>query len=93
MGRKIAFYPDKRNVLFVTRNNKNLIKFNYTGHGPPLESLEEAKYIGLTIGQDLKKKSHVNNVCTKTDKTLGFFRLNYHQFNLSANSETLFLWS
>jgi len=44
--------------------------------------LEEAKYIGLTIGQDLKKKSHVNNVCTKTDKTLGFFRLN----NISSTS-------
>jgi len=75
MGRNIAFHPDKRNVLFVTQN-KNLIKFNYTVHGPPLKSLEEAKYIGLTIGQDLKKKSHVNNVGTKTDKTLGFFRLN-----------------
>jgi hypothetical protein len=52
--------------------NKNLIKFNYTLHGYLLNSLEEVKSLGLTIRQDLKWKSCVNNICTRTNKTLGF---------------------
>jgi hypothetical protein len=70
----MAFHS-KKFVLSVTRN-KNLIKFNYTLHGHPLESLEEAKYSGLTIRQELKWKIHVNNVCTKTNATLAFLRRN-----------------
>jgi hypothetical protein len=49
--RKMAFHPDKLNVLSVNRNN-NPIKFNYTLNGHLLESLQEAKYLGLTIRQD-----------------------------------------
>jgi hypothetical protein len=33
----------------ISSRNKNLIKFNYTLHGYPFKSLEEAKYVGLTI--------------------------------------------
>ena len=68
---KMAFHPDKCNILSVTQN-KNLIKFNYTLHGYLLNSLEEVKSLGLTIRQDLKWKSCVNNICTRTNKTLGF---------------------
>lgn len=46
---KMAFHPDKRNVLYVIRSNIP-IKFNYTINGHPCESLE-AKYLGLTIGE------------------------------------------
>jgi len=70
----MAFHS-KNIVLSVTRS-KNLIKFNYTLHGHTLESLEEAKYSGLTIRQELKWKTHVNNVCTKTNATLSFLRRN-----------------
>jgi hypothetical protein len=52
--------------------NKSLIKFNYTLHGHPFESLEEARHLGPAIRQDLRWKSHVNNICTKTNKILGF---------------------
>jgi hypothetical protein len=67
----MAFHPNKCSALSVTRH-KYLINFNYTLHGHPLKSLEETKYIGLTIRQDLKWKSYVNNVCTKATKTLDF---------------------
>ena len=67
----MAFHPAKCNVGSVNRN-KNPIKFNCTLHGNPLESLEEAKYIGLTIRQYLNWKGHVSNVCMKSNKTLGF---------------------
>ena len=39
---KRDFLLEKCNVLAVTRNT-NMIKFNYTFHGHPLESLEHVK--------------------------------------------------
>ena len=68
---KTAFYLDKFNILSVARN-KAPTKFNHTLHGHPLESLEEVKYLGLTIRQDFKWKSHINNVCMKANNTLSF---------------------
>jgi hypothetical protein len=62
---KYVFHPDKCNVMSVTRN-KNPIKFNCTLYGHPLESLEEDRYVGLTIRQDINWKSHANNVCIET---------------------------
>jgi hypothetical protein len=55
MGRKrnMAFCPDKYNVLSATRK-KNPIKFKNTLHGHPLGSMEQAIYLGLTIGKDMK---------------------------------------
>jgi hypothetical protein len=51
--RKMAFRPDKYNVLSATRK-KNPIKFNNTLLGHPLGSMEQAIYLGLTIGKDIK---------------------------------------
>jgi hypothetical protein len=76
-----TFHPDKWNIPSVTQN-RNLIKSNYTIHSHLLESLEEAKYIGPTIRQDLEYESHVNiNVCTKANKTFGFL---HHNVNISS---------
>ena len=42
----------------------------YILHGHPPESLEEAKYFGLTTNRDIKwRGKHVNNVYTKVNKT------------------------
>jgi len=61
---KLLFIHKK---CLVTRN-KNPIKFNYTLHGHPLESLEEANSL-LSTNQhkDFKWKSHVTNLCTKAN--------------------------
>ena len=72
---KMAFHPDKCNVLSITRN-KTPIKHTYTLHGHELEHVDEAKYLGVTIQSDLKWESHVNNICNKANKTLGFLRRN-----------------
>ena len=57
--------------LGVGPNWKQLVKFAVKGrpcsHGHTLKSLEEAKYLGLTITEKI-----CNNVCTKANKSLGF---------------------
>ena len=38
--------------------------------------MDNIKYLGVTISKDLKWNAHVSNVCTKANRTLGFFRRN-----------------
>ena len=39
-----------------------------------LENVENIKYLGVTITNDLRWNTHVSNICTKTNRILGFLR-------------------
>ena len=51
--------------------------FIYSG-GTVLENVENIKYLGVTITNDLRWDTHVRNVCTKANRTLGFLRRNLY---------------
>ena len=51
---------------------------SYTLDGTVLENVENIKYLGVTIPNDLKWNTHVSNVCTKANRTLGFLRRNLY---------------
>ena len=38
--------------------------------------MDNIKHLGVTISKDLKWNTHVSNVCTKANRTLGFLRRN-----------------
>ena len=44
----------------------------------PFENVESIKYLGVTITSDLRWNTHVSNVCTKANSTLGFLRRNLY---------------
>ena len=46
--------------------------------GTDLENVESIKYFGVTITSDLRWNTHVSNVCTKANRTLGFLRRNLY---------------
>ena len=71
----MEFHPGKCNVLTISRK-PNPIKYNYSLHGHTLESVESAKYLGCLISSDLCWTKHVNSICGKANKTLGFLRRN-----------------
>ena len=48
----------------------------YTLEGTVLENVDSIKYLGVTIISDLKWNSHIRNVCSKANRTLGFLRRN-----------------
>ena len=77
MGKKwkMAFHPDKYNVLSITRK-KTPVKHTYTLHRHQLEHADKAKYMGVIIQSDLKWDSHINSLTTKANKTLEFLRRN-----------------
>ena len=47
-----------------------------TLEGTVLENVDSIKYLGVTITSDLKWNSHIRNVCSKANRTLGFLRRN-----------------
>ena len=62
----------------------NKIHASYTLEGTGLENVESIKYLGVTITSDLRWNTHVSNVCTKANRTLGFLRRNLHSYPQAA---------
>ena len=70
----MRFQPVKCNMMQLTRKHLNKIQASYTLEGAVLESVDNIKYLGVTITNDLKWNTHVSNICTKANRTLGFLR-------------------
>ena len=74
----MRFHPVKCNMMQLTRKRIKKIHASYTLEGTNLENVESIKYLGVTITSDLRWNTHVSNVCTKANRTLGFLRRNLH---------------
>ena len=74
----MRFQPVKCNMMQLTRKRINKIRASYTLEGTDLENVESIKYLGITITCDLRWNTHVSNVCTKANRTLGFLRRNLY---------------
>ena len=70
----MRFQPVKCNMMQLTRKHLNKIQAFYTLEGACLENVENIKYLGVTITNDLKWNTHISNICTKANRTLGFLR-------------------
>ena len=78
-----GFHPDKCNILRVT--TKTLPQhFYYNMHGYILESVQSAKYLGVTLSTDLKWNNHIQQMTSKANKSLSFIRR-----NLQINSKSV----
>ena len=69
------FHPDKCNILSITQK-KNPINFLYKLHNHDLEKVQSAKYLGVTIQNNLKWDKHINSITNKANQSLGFLRRN-----------------
>ena len=70
----MRFQPVKCNMMQLTNKNLNKIQASYTLEGTVLENVDNIKYLGVTITNDLKWNTHISNICTKANRTLGFLR-------------------
>ena len=48
----------------------------FTTHNQTLENVQSAKYLGITITDNMDWSQHVSEISSKTTKTLGFLRRN-----------------
>ena len=65
-------------MMQLTRKRMKKIHASYTLEGTDLENVESIKYLGVTITSGLRWNTHVSNVCTKANRTLGFLRRNLY---------------
>ena len=65
------------NLKLNTILNESQI-LNYLNDLKFLDNVESIKYLGVTITSDLRRNTHVSNVCTKANRTLGFLRRNLY---------------
>ena len=61
--------------MSVTRS-KTPFKYNYILKEHTFESVDTAKYLGITISSNMTWNAHINNITSKAQKLLGFFRRN-----------------
>ena len=71
----MEFNPSKCQVLHIDRT-RQLIHSQYTLHGEILESVDSARYLGVSISKDLTWNTHINEIVTKANQTLGFVKRN-----------------
>ena len=50
----MSFYPQKCTVIRIAINQRHVISTQYTLHGHTLEVVDSAKYLGVTISEDLQ---------------------------------------
>ena len=68
----MLFYPAKCVSLPINRSRSPL-DYSYELHGHTLDSVSSAKYLGITIQQDMDWDNHINNVANKASRVLVFF--------------------
>ena len=71
----MAFHHNKCNKMTVT-GKRDPIMTDYDLHGHTLANVPSAKYLSVTVTQDLKWDTHIQNICVKANQTIGFLRRN-----------------
>ena len=69
----MEFNAGKCQVIHITPS-KSPIKSRYFMHNQELESVDAAKYLGVTSSKDLSWNTHINNITSTANKTLGFVK-------------------
>ena len=81
----MSFNSSKCQVLHITRA-KCPIQIRYILHGTVLESVPSAKYLGVTISDNLSWTPHIDSVSKKPNQTLGFLKRNIKVHNKDLKS-------
>ena len=74
---QMKFNVAKCHSMRVTRHysHKQIIH-DYTLHQQTLENVQSAKYLGITITENMDWGQHISDISSKATKTLGFLRRN-----------------
>ena len=74
---QMKFNVAKCHSMRVTRHQHHKqILFDYSLHNQTLENVQRAKYLGITITDNMDWGQHVSEISSKATKTLGFLRRN-----------------
>ena len=71
----MEFHANKCVVLTAV-GNKAPIHADYKLHDQILTRVKSAKYLGVTLTDNMKWDQHINNICDKANRTIAFLRRN-----------------
>lgn len=71
----MQFHPAKCQVMHIHRKRSPLAH-KYTLHDTELASTNHVKYLGVNISDDLRWSRHIDEVCCRANRALGFVRRN-----------------
>ena len=69
----MQFHPDKCLVMNISKK-RHPSKFTYSLHSTDLKTTDTAKYLGITISQDMKWTKHITQTCSRANRALGFIK-------------------
>ena len=88
--RQMKFNVAKCHSMRVTRHQHHKqILFDYSLHNQTLENVQLAKYLGITITDNMDWGQHVSEISSKATKTLGFLHRNL-AFALRSTKEVAY---
>ena len=91
-----ADWPVKFNVakysMRVTLHYHKHILFDFPLHNKTLENVQSAKYLGITISDNMDWGQHISEISSKATKTLGFLRRNLAFTPKSTKEVAYKLW-
>ena len=61
----------------IRHQHHKQILFDHSLHNQTLENVQSAKYLGITITDNMDWGQHVSEISSKATKTLGFLRRNF----------------
>ena len=82
----MTFHPAKCTVKRISTNWRQVINTSYQLHVHTLEVVDNSKYLGVNISQDLTWRKHIEDTTTKANKTLGFVRRNLSECTSQVKS-------
>ena len=71
----MEFNPGKCQLLHITRARQSLLS-QYSLHGQELETVDSAKYLDVTISQDLNRNNQINSITAKANMIIVFIKRN-----------------
>ena len=78
LGKEMGYEISTCQLQYDANNKETDQNVSYTLEGMVLENVENIKYLGVTITNDLRWNTHISNVCTKANRTLGCLRQNLY---------------
>ena len=72
---QMSFHPDKCITIRFTRKRHPIIH-QYQLHNHTLSTQTNAKYLGVTFSADLRWNTHIKNITTQANRTLGLVHRN-----------------
>ena len=85
---QMSLNPDKCYALRMNKTHKPLT-LDYIMEGVTLKPVSHHPYLGVELQKELKWKTHIDNITSKTNRTLGLIKRNLNRFSQEIKAKVI----